>query len=116
MTKNMGWQPDREPKGNQPKIVYLCDREKECNKHGACGQCCKHTTDIRHAVNFIDSGDGIHFEERPERKTGRWIETNEIDEWYGRLYRCSVCGTREMANRNTDRHCPNCGADIRGEK
>ena len=61
----MGWQPETQPKGKPPKIIYLCDRKKECNKHGACGQDCKHTTDIRHAVNFISLGDGNYVEERP---------------------------------------------------
>ena len=70
----MGLQPDREPKGNPPKIIYLCDREKECNKHMACGRDCKHTTDIRHAVNFINLGNENYVEERPERKTWRLID------------------------------------------
>ena len=70
MTKNMGWQPDREPKGNMPKeVIYLCDKKKECNKSFGCGEFCNHTTDIRHAVNFINLGDGIYFEERPETPT-----------------------------------------------
>lgn len=35
------------------KIFYLCDRRacEKCNSHGN-GTECKHTSDIRHAVNF----------------------------------------------------------------
>lgn len=63
-------QPDREPKGNPPKkIAYLCDREKECNKHWDCGRLCKHTTYINHAVNFINLGNKNYVEERPETPT-----------------------------------------------
>ena len=28
----------------------------------------------------------------PEQKKGKWIKTDESDEWYGRMYKCSVCG------------------------
>ena len=77
----MGWQPETQPKGKPPKIIYLCDREKECNKHGACGQDCKHTTDIRHAVNFINLGNENYVEERPETPTidavPQWIPCSE---------------------------------------
>jgi len=66
----MGHQPDREPKGSPPKkVIYLCDRQKECNKHGACGRDCRHTTDIMHAVNFISLGNENYVEERPETPT-----------------------------------------------
>jgi hypothetical protein len=108
----MRHQPDKEPKGNPPKeIVYICDRKKECNKHGACVQCCKHTTDIRHAVNFIDSGDGIHFEERPERKTGKWIKADS-QQYFRKHYpyfTCSECGYRKDSQKKWI-YCPNCGA------
>jgi len=38
MTKNMGWQTDREPKGSPPKkVIYLCDKKRECSKSFGCG-------------------------------------------------------------------------------
>lgn len=33
------------------EILYLCDR-KACKQCGINAEDCKHTTDIRHAVNF----------------------------------------------------------------
>ena len=77
----MGWQPDREPKGNPPKIIYLCDRKKECNKHTDCGQLCKHTADIMHAVNFISIENGDYVEERPtvEAIPVEWIMRYAFD-------------------------------------
>lgn len=66
----MGHQPDREPKGNPPKkVIYLCDKKMECSKSFGCGEFCNHTTDIRHAVNFINIGNENYVEERPETPT-----------------------------------------------
>ena len=46
---------------SEEKVAYLCDRK-------ACFTChpetCQHTTDIRHAVNFIGMGDGKFMERR----------------------------------------------------
>lgn len=43
-----------------------------------------------------------------EPKTGEWIETDE----YGG-FKCDQCGWDMVG---TSRFCPNCGADMRGEK
>lgn len=48
-----------------------------------------------------------------ERKKGKWIDTHEEEEWYAREYRCSECGDTMLGVAN---FCPNCGADMRGEK
>lgn len=54
---------DCEYKGNSPhvgKVLYICDRRacKTCD-----GDLCTHTTDIRHAANFIAIGeDGDYME------------------------------------------------------
>ncbi len=45
---------------------------------------------------------------------GEWIEA--VHDWdFGDYtdYRCSICGTREQNKRP---FCPECGADMRGEK
>lgn len=50
----------------------------------------------------------------PERKKGKWINR-------GRIIRCSKCGTgyaavKGMKSALTYNFCPNCGADMRGER
>ena len=49
---------------------------------------------------------------QPERKMGKW-KTYGHDFFGDNEYRCTACG--ETANIKTD-FCPNCGADMRGEK
>lgn len=39
---------------------------------------------------------------------GKWIKTDESEEWYGDVYVCSVCSYR-MIEAN-EKYCPNCGA------
>ena len=53
---------------------------------------------------------------QPERKKGKWIESDITNE----KYICSICGgecwyydtQRDVAKSS---YCPNCGADMRGE-
>ena len=60
---------------------------------------------------------------QPERKTGRWIESNPQDSKLCRLMTCSECGKAYIVNINvpyedwTEAHkfCIECGADMRGE-
>ena len=47
-------------------------------------------------------------------KRGKWIETDERDDFCGRLYECSNCKTFVLAY--FDNYCPYCGADMRGEE
>lgn len=47
-------------------------------------------------------------------KRGKWIETDEWDEFSGRLYKCSNCKTFVIGD--IDNYCPYCGADMRGEE
>ena len=60
--------------------------------------------------------DDVIFEEIPKldeipgRNRGKWIETDEWDEWYGRIYKCSVCDRETMG---TEDYCPNCGARMK---
>ena len=53
----------------------------------------------------------------PERKTGKWITTD--DGWDGEYFVCSVCGCpwtliEGTPEDNGMNFCPNCGADMRG--
>lgn len=47
-------------------------------------------------------------------KRGHWIETDEWDDFCGRLYKCSNCKTFVIGD--IDNYCPYCGADMRGEE
>lgn len=47
-------------------------------------------------------------------KRGKWIESDEYDEYRGRLYRCSNCNTFVVSD--FDNYCPYCGADMRGKE
>ena len=52
---------------------------------------------------------GTPYEE--ERPHGEWIETGEMEEYWGEEYECSVCGLLSHEHN----FCPNCGADMRKE-
>lgn len=47
-------------------------------------------------------------------KRGEWIETDEWDEFCGRLYKCSNCKTFVLGY--FDNYCPYCGSDMRGNE
>ena len=54
---------------------------------------------------------------QPERKKGKWVK---IGHW-GRSYKCNQCGNYldfdgVNAGRGSANFCPNCGADMRGDK
>ena len=52
---------------------------------------------------------------QPERKKGRWIPHEDEDgEHYGD--KCSECGVWYVMPYGKTNFCPNCGADMRGEK
>ena len=56
---------------------------------------------------------------KPERKTGKWISTD--DGWDGEYFVCSVCGCpwtliEGSPEDNGMNFCPNCGAYMRGEQ
>lgn len=44
-----------------------------------------------------------------ERKHGEWIESD-----FG--WKCSICGNTSVMWQRTYNFCPNCGADMRGDK
>lgn len=53
----------------------------------------------------------------PERKTGKWIK--HIDDLFPEesMEECSECHEMQFIdNGKCDKYCPNCGADMRGEK
>lgn len=51
------------------------------------------------------------FELYDERPQGEWIFRQGVT--CGGYYKCNKCGEVERAEKN---YCPNCGADMRGEK
>lgn len=46
---------------------------------------------------------------------GEWVVTDETDEFYGRVYKCSQCG-KEMLACGCRNFCTWCGSDMRGSK
>lgn len=48
----------------------------------------------------------------PERPKGKWIETSDFDEFYGKVYKCANCN-KETLGCSCRNYCPNCGADMR---
>ena len=42
---------------------------------------------------------------------GKWTRSDEFDEQYGYVYKCSCCGALGWANK----YCGNCGAKMKGE-
>ena len=56
-------------------------------------------------------------ESEPERKKGKWIRIGH----FGRSYKCNQCGNSldfdgVNVGRGDANFCPNCGADMRGDK
>lgn len=49
-----------------------------------------------------------------KRERGEWQVTDDTDEWYGHVYKCSICGGEAIGGCYN--FCPNCGADMRGER
>lgn len=101
-------------KGDSPFDAFIVSRIKDC-----------HTEHIKfYDISFncktIEDADGRVFTRREERKKGKWIGT-EFDgyadgspvyyEW-----KCSACGCVVEDEEPAWNFCPNCGADMRGEK
>lgn len=49
-------------------------------------------------------------EEAPEENEAEWLDTDEQDEMYGDLFKCSRCGAEQIG---TSKFCPDCGADMK---
>ena len=73
---------------------------KEQAKEILCNRC-QHTPETEEAIRVLS-------EERPQ---GEWVFRSGVT--CGGYYKCSNCGEVERAEKN---YCPNCGADMRGEK
>lgn len=43
-------------------------------------------------------------------RRGKWERTDEWDEWYARVYKCSLCGGVALGSK--DDYCLNCGAKM----
>ena len=57
--------------------------------------------------------EGCPLVEIEERKVGKWIEIWDLDHLVVLAYQCSECGI--MINTKSN-YCPNCGAEMRGDK
>ena len=54
----------------------------------------------------------------PIRPKGKWIEIVDEESAYSKTwhYECSECGKNNTCFSSNPNFCPNCGADMRGEK
>lgn len=50
-------------KTEEPKVIYLCNRQASCKGSPICGTECKHTHKVEHAVNFKSNDYGLTYEE-----------------------------------------------------
>ena len=41
------------------------------------------------------------------QQKGKWLYTGSEDEWYGQIFRCSLCGSEMMGEELN--YCPKCG-------
>lgn len=66
---------------------------------------------------FADLPDGIHgqfINIQPKRKNGKWICHDTKEGYLIAKYSCSVCDYYSGTKRTN--FCPNCGADMGGER
>lgn len=59
-------------KNSEDKILYLCDRKKDCKYSSSCGNECNHTLDPKHALNGVC--DNPDQDERFKWEFKSWIE------------------------------------------
>ena len=52
-------------------------------------------------------------EQQLKKTKGKWIESDKEDEFGFTWFKCSECGWEDTLKSN---FCPNCGADMRGDK
>ena len=58
-----------------------------------------------------------HMSTIEERKKGKWINHGQYADFFPHCeYRCSECDQPYLEIEMTWNFCPNCGADMRGEK
>lgn len=55
---------------------------------------------------------GAQTQTKVNRPQGVWIDLETMDEWYGHVYKCSVCG-RDGLSWN---YCPHCGTRMKAEQ
>ena len=48
----------------------------------------------------------------PTRPKGKWIDTENKEEWYAYEKKCSICGNLTLDYGN---YCSSCGAEMRGD-
>ena len=63
---------------------------------------------------------GVQPSAQSKRMRGRWVKDEEASSQHCEsIYVCSACNNMDAwgeAEKNTFKFCPNCGADMRGEK
>ena len=92
------------------EIVHMTAYRNGKNEGNPLAQYNKGLEDGIKAIRALPSAE-------PERKTGTWIyDTERVagDGWTYSQYHCSECGFQVLGGMV--KFCPNCGADMRGEK
>ena len=74
---------------------------------------CGNLQAFKSILNFQPTADVV------EHKRGEW--SLNVDDWFGDCYKCSACGEEFILNEGNPKdngynYCPNCGADMRGER
>lgn len=64
---------------------------------------------------LMTDGEIYDIEYEPERKKGKW-KRRIVDSGYNADWICSECGYRVKTDFVNYNYCPNCGADMRGDR
>ena len=105
---------------NDTRIIHTYGLEEDircamctnpmANDRGCDGGCDVNKSMYKSVLDVIDRRLEALPSIQPEQRTGKWIESNDID-----FYRCSECGCYwekgMVENCNMD-FCPNCGAKM----
>ena len=79
----------------EQKTNYSCT--EKCKKQGICAYC-KVIAETLYNAGYR------------KQSEGEWTRSDEFDEQYGFLYKCSCCGVLAWIGK----YCSNCGAKMKG--
>ena len=86
----------------------------------SCVNCIHKDVCFRYRLNFaiVREGNCTNYYENP--KKGKWIKINPEARGYAEFFRCSNCLSNvqySYCDKECEYdYCPNCGADMRGDK